>query len=58
MARKSEVDKIIERNANTFDKYDSYSDWAKKHLKCDNSKYEDAFNKYHFVEVEDGEETS
>lgn len=60
MGRKSEVDKILEANRETFKKYDSFKWWAKIHLRVKPypKKYEDAFNKLHGEQVEENVEES
>lgn len=58
MPRKSEVDKIIEKNINTFDKYELYEVWKRKHFKGSNDrKYKEAWDKCYKV-ADDGEEIS
>jgi len=50
MPRKSEVDKIIEKNIDTFDKYEMYEVWKRKHFKAENDKkYKEAWEKCYNV---------
>lgn len=55
MGRKSEIDKIIEANLETFEKYDCFEAWAIKHLKLMPfpKKYRDAWDKCFKVTDED-----
>ena len=57
MARKSELDKLIEIHQDTFIKYDSFKEWAKVHLRVKESKkLKSAFDKFYSLEEDEREE--